>query len=169
MAITQEFMATCLAVPPSLYLVLGSRRKLQGWTGPPPLPGAALPLRRDIASRIEPFLGTSVYFCSRAGCPMPRFLTTNRTSGKAYWFPPGFQTPLHISFGFPSAAPKGNIWSLCSAVIAAPPPARLCRASSSAVGTRPPWPLPLAAGWAQPRRRAPEPLGYLEHRHELRL
>ena len=35
MAITQEFMATCLAVPPSLYLVLGSRRKLQGWTGPP--------------------------------------------------------------------------------------------------------------------------------------
>lgn len=122
MAITQEFMATCLAVPPSLYLVLGSRRKLQEGTGPAPLRGAAFPRRRDIASRIEPFLGTSVYFCSRAGCPMPRFLTTNRTSGKAYWFPPGFQTPLHISFGFPSAAPKGNIWSLCSAVIAAPRP-----------------------------------------------
>lgn len=159
MAITQEFMAMCLAFPPSLCLVLGSRRKLQGGTGPPPLPGAALPLRRDIASRIEPFLGTSVYFCSRAGCPMPRFLTTNRTSGKAYWFPPGFQTPLHISLGFPSAAPKGNIWSLCSTVIAAPPPPRLCRASS---GCR--------RGLAQtPSPRALEPRGKPEHWHELKL
>lgn len=63
-------------------------------------------------SRIEPFLHTSAYFCSRAACPMPRFLTTNRTSRRAYRFPLGFQTPLHISFGFPSPAPKGSMWSL---------------------------------------------------------
>lgn len=31
------------------------------------------------ASRTELFLSTSVYFCRRAGCPTPRFLTTNRT------------------------------------------------------------------------------------------
>lgn len=83
-----------------------------------PVPAPAL-CGGTFASRIEPFLGTSVYFCSRAGCPMPRFLTTNRTSGRAYWFPPGFQTPLHISLGFPSPASKGNIWSpFCFAVTA---------------------------------------------------
>lgn len=81
-----------------------------------------LPLCGGVSdSRIEPFLGTLLYFCSRAGCPMPRLLTTNRTSGRAYWFPPGFQTPLHISFGIPSPASKGNTWSpFCFAVTAGP-------------------------------------------------
>lgn len=75
------------------------------------------PPQTGICLQNRPFLGTSVYFCSRAGWPMPRFLATNRTSGRASWFPPGLQTPLHISFGFPSPASKGNIWSpFCFAV-----------------------------------------------------
>lgn len=50
-------------------------------------------------------------FCSRAGCPVPRLLTTNRTSERARWFPLTFQPA--------SVAPTGTIWRLfCFAVTA---------------------------------------------------
>lgn len=126
----QESILECLAfLSPSLFLVLGSRQKRK--------PGLKSQLKLPVCggtsdSRIEPFLGTLVYFCSRADCPMPRRLTTNRTSGKACWSPPGFQIPLHISSGFPSPASKGNTWSpFCFAVTAGP--LRLSRGNSFGV------------------------------------
>lgn len=89
---------------------------------------------------------------------MPRFLTTNRTSGRAYWFPPGFQTPLHISFGFPSPASKGNIWGpFCFAVTTGTSEALQgdCRGAAQPGLTL--GPRPLAHPTAAPRRWASRP------------
>lgn len=58
------------------------------------------------ASRIELFLGTWIYFCSRAGCPMPRFLTANRSTGRACWFPPAFRCLFTFHLVYPPHSQK---------------------------------------------------------------
>lgn len=56
----------------------------------------ALSCTGTFASRIELFLSTLVYFCSGTGCPMPRFLTTNRSSGRAFGFLQASDTSSHF-------------------------------------------------------------------------
>lgn len=105
--------------------LLGGFRGLEGSRaeGQSP-PGSPPKLLSSAEGRLLPKLShfsahRSIFAVGLAAPSMPRFLTTNRTSGRPSWFPLSFQTPLHISLGFPSVAPKGNIWSLlCFAVIA---------------------------------------------------